>query len=324
MAGDHPDVPFVQAKKFGVGRPDGPPLWIVWHTMEEEELPDTAERVARYFATLSDGRTVSSHYCVDADSIIQCVRLRDVAYTVGNRPGNYRGINVELAGRAAQTAAQWADTYSQAMLRRACTIVARDMRRYAIPNRWCTVENLRALRPGHTTHNDLRLAFGGTTHTDPGAGFPRQQVLALVAGGEDDDMFSDEDRHALLVLKAQLGSLLAGHDTWTSPGGERYANLAARQLAEVPALRAEVAAARSEEVARDAALAALIEHLGTLAGYPLSDAQLQGLHETLQDATAVVGERVLAELRRQEAEREAGLAAQLAAQTEPATGPAQG
>jgi len=188
MAGDHADVPFVQAKKFGTGRPDGPPLWIVWHTMEEDELLDTAERVARYFATLPDGRSVSSHYCVDGNSIVQCVLLRHRAWTVGNTPGNNRGINVELAGRAAQTAAQWADPYSRSMLGIACGIVARDMDEYEIPNRWCTVADLLARRPGHTTHNDLRLAFGGTTHTDPGAAFPRDLVLALVAGGGEDDM----------------------------------------------------------------------------------------------------------------------------------------
>jgi hypothetical protein len=67
-------------------------------------------------------------------------------------------------------------------------IVASDMRRFGIPNRWCTVDDLKARRAGHTTHNDLRLAFGGTTHTDPGAGFPRDHVIEIVAAeleGED-------------------------------------------------------------------------------------------------------------------------------------------
>mgnify|MGYP003454440245 CR=1 FL=1 len=200
MAGDHADIPFLQAEHYAKGRPDGPPLWIVWHTMEEDELADTAERVATFFAYNTGTRTVSAHYCADVDSIVQCVRLGDVAYTVGNRPGNYRGINIELAGRASQTAVQWADAYSQAMLKRMCVIVARDMARYSIPNRWCTVADLQARRPGHTTHNDLRVAFGGTTHTDPGTGFPRSQVLALVAGGQEDDVTPEE------LLNAPLAS----------------------------------------------------------------------------------------------------------------------
>jgi len=197
MAGDHADVPFVQALKYGEGRPDGPPIWIVWHTMEEHELGDTAERVANYFRTLPDGRTVSSHYCHDNNSSVQCVRLADRAWTVGNRPGNNRGINIELAGFASQRAEGWADAYSQAMLRRACAIAKRDMARFKIPNRWCSIDDLIARRGGHTTHNDLRLAFNVTTHTDPGASFPRQLVLDLVEGtdvsltGAQDDALAE-------------------------------------------------------------------------------------------------------------------------------------
>jgi len=184
VAGDWPDVPFVKAKKFGNGRPDGPPLWIVWHTMEHDEVGDAAEDVAHYFATLPDDRSVSAHYTVDNNSIIQCVLLGNRAWTVGNTPGNNRGINYELAGRASQTAAQWADAYSDEMLTRACAQATRDMELYGIPNRWCSIDDLTQRRPGHTTHNDLRVAFGGTTHTDPGSGFPRQRVLDLVAGGD--------------------------------------------------------------------------------------------------------------------------------------------
>jgi len=197
MAGDHADVPFVQALKFGEGRPDGPPIWIVWHTTEEHELDSTAERVANYFRTLPDGRTVSSHYVHDNNSSVQCVRLADRAWTAGNRPGNNRGINIELAGFASQGAAGWADVYSQAMLRRACAIARRDMIEYKIPNRWCSIADLTARRGGHTTHNDLRIAFNVTTHTDPGPTFPRSLVLALVAGEETDMSLTDPQDNAL-------------------------------------------------------------------------------------------------------------------------------
>ena len=30
---DHPELNFVQASGYTKGRPDGPPLWIVWHSM---------------------------------------------------------------------------------------------------------------------------------------------------------------------------------------------------------------------------------------------------------------------------------------------------
>jgi hypothetical protein len=45
---------------------------------------------------------------------------------------------------------------------------------------------LRARRGGFTTHNDLRIAYGGTTHTDPGVNFPRAAFLKMITGGDDD------------------------------------------------------------------------------------------------------------------------------------------
>ena len=177
---DHLGLPFVQAQGYTHGRPDGRPLWIVWHSMEASEWSGRAESTAAYFANPSDGRSVSAHHCGDDNSVIQCVDEDDSAWTVGNRPGNYRGVNIELAGFARQTRADWLDPFGMAMFARLAPIVAESMVRWFIPNQWCTVADLKAFRPGHTTHNDLRLAFGGTTHTDPGSGFPRDHVLAVV------------------------------------------------------------------------------------------------------------------------------------------------
>jgi hypothetical protein len=211
--GDHADIPFLQAEKYARGRPDGPPLWIVVHTMQEDELGDRAEAVANYFAFHTGSRSVSSHYTADSNSIVQCVRLADTAWTVGNRPGNNRGINWEFAGRAEQTKAQWADAYSQAMLRLAAPVIRRDMTRYSIPARWCTDADLRDRRPGLTTHAQLGLVFGGTTHWDPGPNFPFDGFLAMI---EEDDMgylaWSNEDRDAL------------ARDVWRRFNGRDYVN----------------------------------------------------------------------------------------------------
>lgn len=179
---DHPELQFVQAKGYTPGRADGPPLWIVIHDMEASETPTRAETTAVYFADPPDGRNVSSHYCADADSIVQCVRLGDVAWTVGNRPGNYRGINWELSGFAAQTRAQWLDAFGLAMFVRVAPYMRADAARYGIPLQRRTVAELQAFRPGITSHNDLRLAFGGTTHTDPGPNFPWDYLMNLLEG----------------------------------------------------------------------------------------------------------------------------------------------
>ena len=180
---DHPELTFVQASGYTRGRPDGPPLWIVIHDMEAGESSLRAESTAAYFATGAGGRAVSSHYCVDDDSVIQCVRLADSAWTVGNRPGNNRGINWELSGFARQTRAEWLDPFGLAMFAQMAPIVRADAAEYGIPLERRSVAELRALRPGVTSHNDLRLAFGVTTHTDPGPAFPWDVWLQMM---EDD------------------------------------------------------------------------------------------------------------------------------------------
>jgi N-acetyl-anhydromuramyl-L-alanine amidase AmpD len=197
---DHPELTFVQASGYTKGRPDGPPLWIVIHDMEAGESSTRAESTAAYFATGAGGRSVSSHYCADDDSVIQCVRLADVAWTVGNRPGNNRGINWELSGYARQTREQWLDPFGLAMFRQMAPYVRADAAEYGIPLRRCTVADLKAFRPGVTSHNDLRLAFGVTTHTDPGPNFPWDVFFQIL---EEGDMVTDAEIAKIAKASAQ-------------------------------------------------------------------------------------------------------------------------
>lgn len=183
---DHPELPFIQARYYQKGRPSGLPIWIVAHTMEAGESGTRAENTAEYFRTMPDGRVVSANYCGDNDSIVATVKLMDTAFTTGNI-GNRLGINWEFAGFAGQTPAQWGDDYSMSMLRRAAPYWYADAERFGIPIQRCSVVDLQALRPGLTTHNDLRVAFGGTTHTDPGPAFPWSEFIDMInkSGGPD-------------------------------------------------------------------------------------------------------------------------------------------
>ena len=93
---------------------------IVIHTMESAEKGNSAEQCALWFR--NPAAKASAHYCVDADSIVQCVRDQDVAW---HAPGaNHDGIGVEHAGRAKQTGRDWSDPYSAAMLERSAALVA--------------------------------------------------------------------------------------------------------------------------------------------------------------------------------------------------------
>jgi N-acetyl-anhydromuramyl-L-alanine amidase AmpD len=235
---DHPDLPFVEAKYYAAGRGGRRVLWVVIHDMEAGESRARAENTAEYFRTMSDGRFVSSHYTADVDSIVQCVPLKDTAFCVGNTPGNSQGIQWELSGFASQTRAQWLDEFGMGMFRRVAPYIRADAERFGIPLRRCTVADLKAFRPGVTSHNDLRLAFGGTTHTDPGPNFPWDVFMDIITGGEAEDMTPEQsnaltDCLNILTGMASGASLVDVHDR---DGKLNLAPLYRRVAVEVAAL----------------------------------------------------------------------------------------
>jgi N-acetyl-anhydromuramyl-L-alanine amidase AmpD len=144
--------------------------------MEAPEEPGTAEAVARWFQVTD--REVSAHYCIDDDSVVQCVREEDVAW--GAPGANENGIHLEHAGFARQAAADWDDAYSLAVLERSAQLTAELCGRYRIPVVWLRAADLRRRRRGITGHHDVSRAFGRSDHTDPGRGFPVEPYLARV------------------------------------------------------------------------------------------------------------------------------------------------
>jgi len=154
---------------------------VVVHTMEIDERADAAEACARWFA---DRRArVSAHYCVDADSVVQCVREEDVAW--GAPGANANGIHVELAGRAAQTRREWDDAYSRAVLARSAALVAEICERHRLPAVWLSAAELRSRRRGITGHAAVGEAFGRSDHWDPGPAFPASRFVALVRAARE-------------------------------------------------------------------------------------------------------------------------------------------
>ena len=148
---------------------------VVVHTMESPERATTAEDVARNWFAKTAART-SAHYCVDADSIVQCVSEADTAWAA---PGaNADGIQIELAGRAGQGATGWADPYSVAELDLAARLVADICTRHNIPIRKLTREQLAAGERGIIGHVDASAVYRLSDHTDPGPDFPWDQVIA--------------------------------------------------------------------------------------------------------------------------------------------------
>lgn len=171
------DVPvLVQAKNFTRGR-RSPILAIVIHTAECGEVLTAAENIGTFFAQPTT--KASAHYGVDADSVVRYVDEGDEAWHAG--PVNPWTIGIELAGKAGQTAEQWADDYSKATLARAAKLVAGLCSRYSIPIVRPELSEIPKRASGIYGHVDVSKAYGSKGgHWDPGPNFGWLSFLELV------------------------------------------------------------------------------------------------------------------------------------------------
>jgi N-acetyl-anhydromuramyl-L-alanine amidase AmpD len=211
---------------------------VVIHTAEAHERPQTAENVAAWFAGPQAPRA-SAHYTVDSDSVVQSVLEKDVAWHAG--PANGYSIGIEHAGFAAQTPAEWADAYSVAMLERSAQLVAEICKRYGIPVRRVSAEDLKAggeRRRGICGHIDVTNGLtGGRGHWDPGPSFPWQSYLARVAelAGQRAPQEADADPPPAWVEVISNGVRWAVAPRYVAPVGIGEAvTLALREGCELP------------------------------------------------------------------------------------------
>lgn len=141
-------------------------IWIVLHSTEGA----TAESAARWFANPKS--TGSTHLVVDDDICYRCLRNVDIPW--GASGANKKGFHIEQAGYARWSNAEWKK--HDKTIRRAAYKTALHAHLFDIPLRWVGVNDLKAGKPGVTTHSDCSRAFGGD-HTDPGSGYPKWLFL---------------------------------------------------------------------------------------------------------------------------------------------------
>jgi hypothetical protein len=180
--------------------------WIVLHTTESDIGPVGpgdmgAENTAKYFQ--NPNLDVSSHFVVDDDSTVQCVKLVDEAFT--NGPWNRWTITIEQEGRAAFD--NWT-TVHNGLLEQTASLLANLYTEYNVPLKFVTGAEIanailtgQAWPKGVTTHIELNNAartlgqdwaksagLVGTaqtvqswrnliSHTDPGVNYPTDEVI---------------------------------------------------------------------------------------------------------------------------------------------------
>lgn len=151
--------------------------WVVLHTMETQEHSQVAENIGYGWFT-NPTAYASAHYNVDNDSIVQGVPEKDMAWAA---PGaNELGIQVEHAGRAGQSAAEWADAYSTAMLDRSARLVARICLDNGIPPVKLTDAQVAAGAKGIIDHSQASAVWRLSDHWDVGSNFPWDSYIAQV------------------------------------------------------------------------------------------------------------------------------------------------
>lgn len=168
---------FIQAKHYKKATNRSIDL-IVIHTMEAGEYSNTAENVAAWFAG-PNAPIASCHYCIDCDSIVQCVKDEDIAYHC--KGSNDNSIGFEHAGYAKQTDKEWHDDYSKKMLELSSELCAKLCIKHNIPVKFIDAVGLINKERGITTHAEVTKAHnisGG--HSDPGKNFPMNEYIIMV------------------------------------------------------------------------------------------------------------------------------------------------
>ena len=201
---------FVEARHYRKGRA-GKVHFLVVHDMEMHETATTAEDCAHMFATMT--REASAHFCIDDDSIVQCVKTSDTAWAAGSH-GNMWGIHYEIAGFAAQTRAGWSDVYSSKALVIAAKRMAVDAEKYGIPAKFIDREQLKAGARGITTHREISFAWHDSTHEDPGPDFPMAVFVVLVS----QEIRALRKAKSLRTAKVLAAALVAAGLTATQAG----------------------------------------------------------------------------------------------------------
>lgn len=168
-------VTFVQGRnRYGTSTKYG----IAIHNTSND-ASDAGE--ASYASRRTDG--VSSHFYADHDSVTQSLDTRDVAGHAGSTNGNTYAIAVEITGANGWTRDRWLRSVAWDQLG---AVLAQVIRHHwpdgSFQVRRATVEQMRTNPRVKALygHNDMRQAWGGTTHTDPGPSFPWDRLTTAI------------------------------------------------------------------------------------------------------------------------------------------------
>jgi hypothetical protein len=157
--------------------PGSRPLSQITHIVIHSTEGDTAAGAAAWFANPASGG--SAHLVVDDR---ECFRTLDNELIPFGAPGTNRdGFHIEHAGHASWSRQKWMS--HEETLRRGAFKAALHAKKFNIPLKVLSADDLRHGRRGFVTHATVTSVFPGNQgHSDPGPGFPLDHYMDLVKG----------------------------------------------------------------------------------------------------------------------------------------------
>lgn len=199
-----PFIPYVQGlNDYTDG--DGRKYGLAFHNTSND-ASDTGE--ALYATRRTDG--IGSHFYGDADSFTQSIDTADRVGHAGSREGNENAICFELTGANGWSRAQWLANIAWPLLGRvAAAVIRHHWPDGSFQVRRASVAEMQANPKIKACygHDDMRRAWGGTTHTDPGPNFPWDRLFAVINAA-----LNPEDEMKLFIVKGTKPVYL--YDGW--------------------------------------------------------------------------------------------------------------
>ena len=172
-----PDVIILTSADSGV-RPM-PPKYIVVHTSEpgpyaRGKNPGTVASLLRFLANVDN--QASYHAVVGREGDVGQSNTDEYAPWAAGYTANKDGLHICAMGWAAQPRDEWL-TYGK-QLEGIAKVIAAWSKSYGIPLTRIVGADLKAGKKGVTGHFDTAQAWRETDHTDPGVGFPFDDVIS--------------------------------------------------------------------------------------------------------------------------------------------------
>ena len=212
-------IPFVAGRNDYTDR-DGTKYGIAIHNTSNTAA---ASAEASYATRRTDG--ISSHFYADGSGVIQSIDTKYRAGHAGSTEGNENAVAVEITGTNDKPREWWIANVAWDELGR---VLAAVCRKYGIEPRRATVAEMQRnprVRAFYA-HDDMRRAWGGTTHTDPGPNFPWDHLFAAVKSqlAPAPAPTPQEDTMSVADVRTGLAEMFDEASNRSTPTGRNLAN----------------------------------------------------------------------------------------------------